>query len=159
MQIDLKIVDQHEQLSKMSCIPMSVELVLKLLKLVPADYYALQEYQIRNPYPDGSYFNNMTLFGITFQQKYDPNQRGLTFPMAELFQSMKDELVGGHLLIVSLRESSPSDLPVFHNYVVFEQIGPLDFRAVSKSGKETIYEDKIRQRIELLQGTDILIYR
>ena len=38
-----KIVDQHEQKSRNSCVPSSVEIVLKLLGRVKLDYYDLQK--------------------------------------------------------------------------------------------------------------------
>jgi hypothetical protein len=42
MKLDTTIVINHQQLDDFSCIPMAVELVLKLLSRVPADYYDLQ---------------------------------------------------------------------------------------------------------------------
>ena len=41
-QFELRIIDAHRQLYGMSCIPSSVEMVLKLLGRVPISYYDLQ---------------------------------------------------------------------------------------------------------------------
>lgn len=63
-QLDENIVDQHEQKYNLSCIPSTVELILKLLNRVPVDYYKLQdEWQNRN---DGSFtnFDGRTIEGI-----------------------------------------------------------------------------------------------
>ena len=49
MELDERIVQKHEQLSCYSCIPMAVDLILKLLGRVTPDYLELQnEWNDRN---------------------------------------------------------------------------------------------------------------
>ncbi len=43
MEINLIDIEKHKQLTQGSCVPMSVECVLKLLKLMPEEDFSFQE--------------------------------------------------------------------------------------------------------------------
>ncbi len=146
------IVDAHEQRYGMSCIPMSIEMVLKLLGRVPADYYELQ-----TPWKekaDGNFrnFNGKTIQGVTFHQQFDLPRSG-EFPLAKLFDTIDRELKAGRLVIVSLASGSG-----WHMYVIYDEDAEGDFLAVSKIGKRTIEASQVKKTISKMKGTDILTY-
>src|ERR1039457_6537280 len=100
-----QIADTHKQLYGMSCIPMSIELVLKLLGRVPSSYYELQ-----TPWKekaDGNFrdFNGKTIEAVTFHQQFDLG-RNDQFPLAKLFETIERELKAGRFVIVSLTSGS-----------------------------------------------------
>ncbi len=147
-----QIVDSHEQRYGMSCIPMSIELVLKLLGRVPPDYYELQ-----TPWKekaDGNFrdFNGKTIKGATFHQQFDL-QRNSQFPLAKLFETVDRELKEGRFVIVSLTSGGG-----WHMYVIYDEDADGDFLAVSKVGTKTIEEKQLKKIITKMQGTDIMTY-
>jgi hypothetical protein len=149
---DRKIVDAHEQRFGMSCIPMSIEMVLKLLGRVPADYYELQ-----NPWKekaDGNFrnFDGKTIKGLTFHQKFDL-ERNDQFPLTKLFETIDRELKAGRFVIVSLTSGSG-----WHMYVIYDEDADGDFLAVSKIGAKTIEAQHVKKIISKMKGTDIMAY-
>lgn len=147
-----QIVDAHEQRYGMSCIPMSIEMVLKLLGRVPSDYYELQ-----NPWKekaDGNFrnFDGKTIKGITFHQQFDL-PRNEQFPLAKLFETIDRELKAGRFVIVSLVSGSG-----WHMYVIYDEDADGDFLAVSKVGAKTIEAQHVKKIITKMKGTDIMIY-
>jgi len=147
-----QVVDAHEQRYGMSCIPMSIEMVLKLLGRVPVDYHELQ-----TPWKekaDGNFrdFDGKTIKGVTFHQQFDL-QRNDQFPLAKLFERIDAELKAGRFVIVSLASASG-----WHMYVIYDEDADGDFLAVSKSGKTTIEEKHLKKIITNMRGTDIMTY-
>jgi hypothetical protein len=145
-------VDAHEQRYGMSCIPMTIELVLKLLGRVAADYYELQ-----TPWKekaDGNFrdFNGKTIEGVTFHQQFDLKRNG-QFPLSKLFETIDRELRAGRFVIVSLASANG-----WHMYVIYDEDTDGDFLAVSKAGPTTIEEKHLKSIITKMQGTDILTY-
>lgn len=100
-QFDRKIIDGHRQLYSMSCIPSSVEMVLKLLGRVPVSYYSLQRQWKEKA--DGSFkdFDGKTFAGVTFHQQFT-QAHGTDFPLAGLFDTISAELHAGRFVIVGL---------------------------------------------------------
>jgi len=147
-----QIVDAHEQRYGMSCIPMSIELVLKLLGRVPSDYYELQ--RAWKEKADGNFrnFNGKTIKGVTFHQQFDLD-RNSQFPLAKLFITIDQELKAGRFVIISLASASG-----WHMYVIYDEDAKGDFLAVSKTGSKTIEARKVRSTIRKMQGTDIMTY-
>ena len=149
---DRQIVDKHEQRFGMSCIPMSIEMVLKLLGRVPADYYELQ-----NPWKekaDGNFrnFDAKPIKGVTFHQQFDL-PRNDQFPLARLFETIDRELKAGRFVIVSLTSGSG-----WHMYVIYDEDADGDFLAVSKIGARTIETQRVKKTITRMKGTDIMTY-
>ncbi len=147
-----QIVDAHEQRYGMSCIPMSIEMVLKLLGRVQSDYYELQ-----NPWKekaDGNFrdFDGKTLKGVTFHQQFDL-PRNDQFPLAKLFETIDRELKAGRFVIVSLSSGSG-----WHMYVIYDEDVDGDFLAVSKLGAKTIETQHVKKIITRMKGTDIMTY-
>ena len=147
---DWLTVDTHQQLYDWSCIPMSVEMVLKLLHRVPQNYYALQfSWQNRR---DGTFgdFDGRTIAGVTFQRKFFL-PRDDKFPLDELFKTIDGELDEGRLVIVSLLWSAS-----FHMFVIVDRTPTGDYRAVSKDGSVTMEVIDVKARIRRIKGTDIV---
>jgi hypothetical protein len=151
--LDRKIVDNHYQLYDLSCIPSCVEIILKLLHRVPANYYDLQ--QSWQNKPDGSFadFNNRTIHGLTFHIAYNL-PRDNKFPLANLFSTIAQEISQGHYVAVSIENPSG-----WHMYVVYDMDVSGEFLAVSKYDKDTILRSDLKKVITAMKGTDILFYR
>jgi hypothetical protein len=147
------IIDSHRQLYEMSCIPSSVEMVLKLLGRAPDSYYDLQTKW--KDKADGSFidFHEKTIQGVIFYQQFTM-PRNDNFPLAKLFDTIHNELTEGRFVIVGL--ASGED---FHNWVIYDEDLNGEFLAVSKSAKETIYELNVKKVISKMNGTDIGTYR
>jgi hypothetical protein len=152
MTLNQTAVDAHHQLYPVSCIPMAVELVLKLLGKVPMDYYLLQE-DWRNR-TDGSFgaFDGRTIAGITFRAQF-PNPRGPEFPMARLFETIDAELASNRFVVISL--AVPGG---WHMYVIYQKSLDGDFQGVSKQMNITEQKSGIKSQIIRMGGTDILTY-
>jgi hypothetical protein len=147
-----KIVDAHEQRFGMSCIPMSIEMVLKLLGKVPGSYYELQ-----NPWKekaDGNFkdFDGKTIEGVTFHKQFGMD-RGPEFPLTKLFEAIDHELKAGRFVIVSLSSNTG-----WHMWVIYDEDASGDFLAVSKDGPKTMEATHVKGIITKMQGTDILTY-
>jgi hypothetical protein len=76
---DRRVIDAHEQRYLRSCIPSSVEMVLKLMGRVPSSYGELQTAWKNKA--DGSFrdFDGKTFQGVTFCQKFT-RPHGSQFP-------------------------------------------------------------------------------
>lgn len=145
-------VDRHQQLYDMSCIPMSLEMVLKLLDRVPSSYYELQ-----NPWKnksDGNFsnFDGKTIAGVTFHKQFGL-ERNEQFPLEKLFETIDKELKAGRFVVVSLASSAG-----WHMYVIYDEDADGDFLAVSKAGAQTIEAQHLKSTIKEMQGTDIMTY-
>jgi len=148
-----RILDSHRQLYEMSCIPSSVEMVLKLHGQAPVSYYDLQK-KWKNK-ADGSFidFHEKTIEGVTFYQQFTM-PRNDDFPLAKLFDTIHHELTEGRYVIVGL--ASGED---FHNWVIYDEDLNGEFLAVSKAAKGTAYELNVKKVISQMNGTDIGTYR
>lgn len=152
MIIDQNVFQTHRQLFQLSCIPMSVEFVLKLLEKVPLDYFELQKHWGNNLFGSFADFNGKDLFGVNFEQKY-ALPRDDNFPLEELFQTIENELKQGNYVIISL------EIPGgWHMYVIHDQLPKGEFLAVTK-GQPIERIDNVREIVESMKGTDILICR
>ena len=147
-----QIIESHEQRYGASCIPSSVEMVLKLLGRVPGSYYDLQsEWKEK---VDGSFrdFDGKTFAGVTFHQQF-ALARNNDFPFAKLFDTIHSELKDGRFVIVGLVSSGG-----WHNWIIYDEDDEGEFLAISKDGKKTIHEPHVWQVITKMQGTDIGTY-
>jgi hypothetical protein len=154
--IDRQIVDNHRQLDPLSCIPSSVELVLKLLRRVPEAFYDLQR-DWRNK-RDGSFrdFDGRTIAGIRFTILFHDFPRGSEFPLTQLFDTIDNELAQGRFVIVSL--ANPAG---WHMYVLYGRSDDGDYLNVSKASDgsaRTISEPSVKTILGMMRGSDILTY-
>jgi hypothetical protein len=147
-----QIIDQHAQRYDASCIPSSVEMVLKLLGREPVTYYELQDDWKNKSDGTFGYFDNRTINGVTFHRQFFL-PRNDQFPLPNLFQTIDSELKAGRFVIVSL----PSDAG-WHMYVIYDEDETGDFKAVSKIQTQTIFTEHVKQIIQAMKGTDIMTY-
>lgn len=126
------VVNNHNQIFQMSCIPSAIEMVLKYYKVVDFDFYDLQN-EWKNK-TDGSFrnFHNKELYAITFFQKF-VLPRDETFPIDSLFQTIENELKSKKKVIISL----PSDTG-WHMFVICKQTPDGEFVSYSKVGSHTL---------------------
>lgn len=142
---DRKIVDAHEQLFPLSCIPSAAELVLKLLGRAPDSYRDLQ-LAWQNKW-DGCFrdFHNKTFAGVTFRYTAGPTE--------ELLAAIERELRAGRFVVIGLRNPGG-----WHSWVVYDQDSSGEFLAVSKDRNRTIEERHVKQAILRSGGTDLGTY-
>ena len=149
------IASKHQQIHDMSCIPMSVEMILKYNHRVKPDYYELQK-NWKNK-ADGTFgsFDGKTLFGLKFKHKFNIT-RGNDFPFDRLFSTIDAELAAGRKVIISL----PSGNNFWHMYVVDKKTLSGDYIAYSRyyNVKNIIIKDNMKTSIYGCKGTDILTY-
>jgi hypothetical protein len=151
---DRSIVDRHRQVYGNSCVPSAFEMVLKLTGRVPVEYFELQDVWQNKSDGSGRDFDNVAIAGLTFHQLYaQPRKRG--FPFAGLFAAIDAELDAGRYVITGLRSGKNT----FHAWVIVERLPNGEYRAVSKSGADTIEVTNTRAIIRKMKGTDIVIYR
>jgi len=147
------VIDRHRQIFSFSCIPSSVEMVLKLLGRVPSDYYSLQ--QAWKNKTDGNFdnFEQRTIAGVTFHRQF-ATARCVMFPLKGLFAAIDAELAQGRYVIVGLS----NDRNGYHAWVIVERLPSGEYRAISKSWEDTIEITDTKRRIEEMQGTDLGTY-
>lgn len=169
MIIDLSRLTHHKQLTPVSCIPMSVEAVLKLLNLMPKEDFSLQN----DPSKSGNShwiqnFNFPTKNPrIQFKREYllsDIGQpdRGPHFMenyFDLLFRTIDEELMHERLVIISL-ESGPGS---WHMEIIFEKITDSEYTTLTYyygTDQPKIWPlQDLKTRVSKMQGTDILTYK
>lgn len=145
-QFDRRIIDAHEQGFPMSCIPSSVEMLLKLLGRVPNSYRELQmAWQNKS---DGCWrdFNGKTFAGVTFKYRND-------YSTDQLFEAIDRELHAGRFVVVGLRNSGG-----WHSWVIYDKDTSGEFLAVSKDRGRTIEERQVKESIRRSGGSDLGTY-
>ena len=146
------VVNNHNQIFQMSCIPSAVEMILKYYEVVDFDFYDLQnEWQNKS---DGSFqdFDHKDLYGITFFQKF-VLPRDATFPIDSLFETIENELKAGRKVIISLPEDNG-----WHMFVICKQRPDGEFVSYSKHGSHTLILRNTKEIVKQSNGTEILTY-
>ena len=155
--LDPNVLAVHTQIGDLSCVPMAVEFVLKLLGRVPPNFFALQQDWINRSggaleFNDFRVFNGQILYGVRFRSNYTPPVRGGGFPLEELFSIVDDELLARRYVIVSL--TVPGG---WHNYIIYDRLPNAEYEAVTKA-QHPEHIANVRQRVIDMEGTDILTY-
>lgn len=147
------VVNNHNQLFELSCIPSTVEMILKYYNVVDFDFYDLQnEWKNKS---DGSFrnFDQKELFGITFSQKF-ALPRDENFPIDSLFNTIENELKSERMVVISL----PSDTG-WHMFIICKQTAEGDFVSYSKLGTHTLILRNTKDIVRKSKGTEIMTYR
>lgn len=146
------VVNNHNQIFESSCIPSSVEMILKFCGVVDFDFYDLQN-EWKNKI-DGTFgdFDNKELYGVTFSRKFDL-PRDANFPIDSLFQTIENELKSGKKVIISL----PSNMG-WHMFVVYKQTPDGEFTSYSKQWSHTLILRNTKEIVKEVNGTDIMTY-
>jgi hypothetical protein len=161
MELNNELIKSHIQIGINTCVPMSVEMVLKLEKRLPCDETSIQE-SMKSICPvGGNHFDGKVYNGIEFKQLFGPEQghpRGKDFPFDDLFKTIREELEKKKFVTVSLWEKEGG----FHNYTIYDYDSERDeFLGVTKRiiGDPKLFEEKnVKKRIREMDGTDILVY-
>jgi hypothetical protein len=147
---------KHRQISPNSCIPMSVELILKFNNRAAPDYYQLQRNW--NNRADGTFrnFDGKVIAGLRFSWQFAV-PRGEQFPYARLFSTIDHELAAGRKVIISL----PSGYQLWHMYIIDSKTSKGEYVAFSRAFNfgEVLVLNDVRSRVLGCKGTDILIYQ
>jgi len=149
-------VRDHKQIYNSSCIPSSVEMVLKYNKKESSSFYKFQnEWKEKT---DGTFgdFNGKTIDGITFTQQFN-QPRGIAFPFDSLYRTISKELKAGRKVIISL-VSGPG---MWHIWIVDHQTADGNFVGYSRGYQNnTVLEvTNIKGLVQAMQGTDIMTYK
>ncbi len=167
IKLNQTIVRGHQQLYPDSCVPMSVEFVVKLVDPTQLQYYD-QQHQYPNGTIGGQHYNNQILNNIQFTHLYPQSShpRGQNFPLPELFRIMKYEIDHNRFVQLGLKSGVIIDLngvvtgTLYHGWVVYGYDNQGEFLGVTRyhHHNNPIFSQTIRQDITTLQGTDILIW-
>jgi len=145
VEIDKKVVEYHIQKDRYSCIPSAVELVLKLLKKVPLNYYELQD--IWSNKQNGSFadFDGKTIENVTFTRRYN-------LTLKKLLEVVDEELKSNRFVIIPLPLGSEA-----HCYVIYGKDND-DYLAVAKLWRNPYpaFINNVKKRIGPI---DILTYK
>lgn len=154
MNIDISIIDAHEQKYHLSCIPSAIEMVLKLTKKVKGNFYDLQECW-KNKEGSLGDFHQKTIHGLIFESKYRL-PRDSNFPLPSLFDDIDNELKLERYVIISLLMQNGR----YHMYVIYDNNNG-HYLAFSKKYKDTIYlkGSELKDNVIQIKGTDILVYK
>ena len=146
------VINNHNQLFQMSCIPSAVEMILKYYKVVDFNFYDLQiKWQNK---ADGSFrdFDKMELYGITFSQKFNL-PRDESFPVDSLFQAIENELKSGKKVIIALQVETGWSI-----FVVYKQTPDGEFVSYNKLGSHTTILRNTKEIVKKSNGTEIMTY-
>ena len=160
--VNWKIIDQHEQIYKKSCVASAIEMILKLEKKVAINYTGLQ-YELKDRAIGFGDFNNKTILGLTFESKFGSYDN---FDFVALFNFIDKELVEERFVVVSLGNDTCSSC---HMFIIYEKSEEGKYFAFTKESKEgelpakiTKEEQNAKEIIKKMnngKGTDILIYK
>ena len=153
MNIDCEIINAHKQCYKYSCIPSSVEMILKLLKRIEPNDYHLQEHWDNRTNGSFADFDNKIIKGVTFYQRSNPDAK-------KLFEIIDKELNEGRFVSISLKIPPNED---HHMYIIYDyDKDGIDYKAFTKQYQETskIIIDNVKDKVKSMKDhtTDILIY-
>lgn len=146
------VVNNHNQIFQMSCIPSAIEMILKYYNVVDSDFYDLQnEWKDK---ADGSFhnFDKKELYGITFFQKF-VLPRDENFPIDSLFQTIENELKSDKKVIISL----PADTG-WHMFIICKQTPDGEFVSYSKLRSHTLVLRNTKEIVRKSNGTEIMTY-
>jgi len=162
----------HYQVTGISCVPMAIECILKLLKLMPITDFSLQNdptksgnsnwihsgfvYPTANPVVSFSREFLLSDIGLPdrgphFTKKY----------YKPLFRTIDSELINGRFVFISL-QSAPTATQ-WHMEVVFQKVSNNAYKTITfyhGNPNPIIYNAQdLRQRVADMQGTDIITYK
>lgn len=157
MQLPLNpdILRQHVQKYSNSCVPMGVELTLKLMNAVDVNYYELQDEKGDVSRWGGDY-DSKTIENILIQMEFD-FPRNQEFPLEDLFTRIKAEVNAGRFVNCAWRLDTKQP---FHAYVIYGYING-EFLAVTKFHKNpnAFYVNDMKTKLKNIQGSDIITFK
>ena len=149
------VLNGHIQLYPNSCVPMAIELVLKLMNKVAIDYYELQKEKC-NVSRWGGDFNNRIFSGTQINLEFDID-RGPNFPLNELFEKISSELDSGRFVNCAVKPDGSSS---YHAYIIYGINDEGEFLGISIDyEKSPEYINDMKARLTKEQGSDILTFK
>lgn len=167
MGINFNIIKLHKQIAQNSCVPMSVECVLKLTGIVRPDFFEFQN----DPQKIGT-SNWVKGFmypeekpKVLFNRQFLPTDLGQSenrgdYFMSNLFHKLFDtidkELENKRFVIITL-DSGPN----YHNYIVYDRENDSTYKLLTFfHGNPNPFTSSVnlKQRVSQMGGTDILTY-
>lgn len=151
----LETVSSHRQVFFSSCIPSSIEMILKYNNKIGLNDFSIQNaWREKN---DGTFgnFDGKTINGIKFRHQF-ANPRGRSFPFDDLYKTISNELASGRKVIISL----VSGQNMWHIWVIDKKSESGDFIAYSRDYNITypLVVTGIKNIVKSMQGTDIITY-
>jgi hypothetical protein len=152
-------IKNHKQIERISCIPSSIEAVLKLLGKINQDEHPLQlEFLVKEEKrkKEGRHTVDCSDFcgeyyGVRFKPEFFPPKRVDSFPIDSLFKKIESELDKEKYVIISLAND-----PNFHNWIIYGKTENGDFLAINPGNREKISD--VKNRVKKMCGTDIIVY-
>jgi hypothetical protein len=154
--LDQDVLKNHLQFYEHSCVPMSVELVLKLMKALPIDTFELQR-ECGNIPKSSRDFDGRKISGINITRKFDDKDRGDFFPLEKLFATIRSEIENGNYVQCACKPNPHN--ASYHAYVIYGYEGD-EFLAITKyyNNDATFYESEMKTKLRDTKGSDILIF-
>jgi len=170
MKINIEDIKGHYQRTPISCVPMSVECVLKLLKLMKIDDFSLQDDPAKSGTSD--WVRGFTFPSsdpkVVFSREFLLKDLGYTEDRGPhfmkdfyepLFETIDRELSEGRYVIISLKSGRDST----HNEVIFNKVNHNEYETLTfyyGNPNPVFYPAQdLRQRVTEMEGTDILTYK
>jgi hypothetical protein len=169
MELKIEEISGHRQTTNVSCVPMSVECVLKLLKLMKLDDFSLQEDTKKSGTSD--WVRGFKYYGtkspVIFSREFLLKDEGINPDKGPhfmknyfepLFRRIDQELSLGRFVIISLKSGPMST----HNEVIFNKISDDEYQTLTfyhNVPDPAIHNHNLKERVRVMEGTDILTYK
>ncbi len=152
--LDDIVLINHKQKYEKSCVPMSIELVLKLMGVMKVDDYRLQD-EKGNESRWGAEYHENEINNVKIIHSFD-SDRDDQFPMDELFKKIEEELDNDRFVQCVWKNDDMQD---FHAYVIYGY-NDNEYLAITYHAYETdvIRVDDMKSRLSKIQGSDILTF-
>jgi len=169
MKIDYEKLVHHKQLTNISCIPMSVELVLKSLSIMDPLNFELQKDSTKSRkslwikngfcYPEDNPIVKFSReFCLSDVGLPDRGNHFIELYYDSLFSTIDSELSNNRLVIISL-SSGPSK---WHMIVIFEKTPDSTYETITfyhNLSNYVIEEKDLKKIVYDMGGTDIFTYK
>ncbi len=162
----------HCQVTPISCVPMAIECILKLLNLMPMNDFVLQydptksgnsnwihngfSYPFTNPIVQFSREFLLSDIGLPDRGPHFMNKY-----YKPLFKTIDGELINGRYVFISL-QSAPTPTE-WHMEVIFQKVNINAYKTVTfyhGNPDPVIYDSQdLRKRVADMEGTDIITYK
>lgn len=166
MLLNKQAIQFHQQIHPLSCIPMSIECVLKMLGIMPINNFDLQKDEskhLRNQWLQNVVFRGPDSKGVTFTNEYPQfghsrNDENMRLYFDELFHTIDDELSCNRYVIISL-STGPNQ---WHMVIVYDKLDESNYDTVTFNYGEVgpqLLRENLKERVRKMKGTDILTYK
>lgn len=117
MQIDRSILNNHRQLYRTSCVPSTVEMLLKIEGIIDPSSFMLQEkYGDNNP-RSGDDFDNKCFPGTNKTIKF---HKVLLPCLEQIFARIDSELNAGRCVLIPLKTSEEGQPWMCHQHILYD---------------------------------------